>query len=156
METNNKTIWLYKIALFLLGLLFVLSLFAKCENKPIETNNKAIHDTIKVLQVKADTIEKLRVKLVYKYRSIRDTVNIRDTVEVLQLLDICDTIIVTDSIEINTLRLINNNFAKIVHNDSLVIDSLKHSKKKYFKGFRHGFIAGTILVGGGIGALLIK
>ena len=109
-----------------------------------------------LLQVKADTIEKIRIKLVYKYRSIRDTINIRDTVEVLQLFDLCDTLIVTDSIEINTLRHINNNFAKIVHNDSLVIDSLKHSKKKYFRGFKHGFIAGTILVGGGVGALLVR
>jgi len=153
---NNKTIWLYKIALFLLVVLFVASLFKCDHDKPISVNNKNIHDTIKLFQIKVDTIEKLRVKLVYKYRSIRDTINIRDTVEVLQLLDICDTIIVTDSIEIAFLKTINRNYAKIVYNDSIVIDSLVHSRKKFWKGFKYGFATGSILVGAGVGALIIK
>jgi len=41
--------------------------------------------------------------------------------------------------------------------DSLTIDSLTHSKKKYFKGFKHGFISGVIVSGViGVGSKFIK
>jgi len=41
--------------------------------------------------------------------------------------------------------------------DSLTIDSLTHSKKKYFKGFRHGFITGVIVSGAvNVGSKFVK
>lgn len=150
---QTKTIQLYKILLFVLGVLFVFSLLPKCSSSVIP-NNQAIHDTIKVLQIKADTLEVVRTKLVTKWRTSTDTINIHDTIQVKAALQLCDTIIVTDSLEIATLRLINNKFYQVVKSDSLVIDSLKRSKKKYFKGFKHGFASGVI-ISGVAGSLLI-
>jgi len=41
--------------------------------------------------------------------------------------------------------------------DSLTIDSLTHSKKKYFKGFRHCFISGLIVSGAvNVGSKFVK
>lgn len=45
----------------------------------------------------------------------------------------------------------------LIFEQDLVIDSLKKSRKKYFKGFRHGFFAGAIIVQSlNLGAKLIK
>lgn len=150
---QNKTIALYKIALFLLGILFILSFF-KCGNdKPIKSVSKNI-DTIYVYSLKADSIEVIRNKLVTKWHTKRDTINIHDTIQVIQALNLCDTIILTDSLEIAFLRTINRNFAKVVYNDSLVIDSLKRSKKKYFRGLKHGIIIGAGVTALGVGAII--
>lgn len=153
---QNKTIQLYRILLFLLGVLFVWVLLPKCcdNEQPIKTDlNK---DTVHIYSVKVDSIDVIRTKIVTKYKSIRDTINIHDTLEVIQALNTCDTIIVVDSLEIAFLKTINRNFAKIVYNDSLEIDSLKSSKKKYFKGFRHGLITGTIFTSIGISTILLN
>lgn len=109
---------------------------------------KTIVDTIKILQTKIVTLDSIRTKFVYKWRTVKDTVNLTDTVEVLKLLNICDTIILTDSIEIHTLKNINFQYIKILKIDSLKIDSLTKSNKKFWKGFKKGFAAGSVLTGG--------
>lgn len=43
---------------------------------------------------------------------------------------------------------LNNSRIKQSVKDSLVIDSLTHSKKKYFKGLKHGIIIGAIITQG--------
>lgn len=42
----------------------------------------------------------------------------------------------------------------IVKKDSLIIDSLTYSRKKYWRGFKHGFIIGSSI--GAVGTSLIK
>jgi len=128
-----------------------------CQPEPINNiDSKQIHDTIKVLQTKVVTLDSIRTKFVYKWRTVKDTINLTDTVEVLKLLSVCDTIIYTDSVEIQTLKTINFNYAKICRIDSVKIDSLTKSKKKYWKGFKNGFIAGSVLTGSIIWTSAIK
>ena len=128
-----------------------------CQPEPINNiDSKPIHDTIKVLQTKVVTLDSIRTKFVYKWRTVKDTINLTDTVEVLKLLSVCDTIIYTDSVEIQTLKLINKKFYDLVKSDSLKIDSLTKSKKKYWKGFKNGFIAGSVLTGSIIWTSAIK
>lgn len=146
---------LYRISLFLIGILLVWVLLPKCSGSSEIPNNQS-KDTIRIYSVKVDSIEVIRNKLIYKYKSIRDTINIHDTLQVLQALNTCDTIIVVDSLEIAFLKTINHNFANIVYKDSLTIDSLKMSKKKYFKGLKHGFILGAGVTAIGVGAILVR
>ncbi len=141
---------------YLIGFILCLILIANCKgckHDPIISNN-TLRDTVRVLTVRVDSMQVVRTKLVTKWRSIRDTINIHDTIQVITALNLCDTIILKDSVQISTMHRINDTYKKIVYNDSLVIDSLKTSKKKYFKGFKHGFITGASL--GVVGGVLVR
>lgn len=153
---QNKTITLYKILLFLIGVLLVWALLPKCGSSEIPNSSNIRVDTLRIYSVKVDSIDVIRIKQVNKWHSIRDTINIHDTIQVINALNLCDTIIVVDSLEIAFLKTINRNFAKVVHNDSIIIDSLKHSKKKFWRGFKYGYITGAGTTAIGVGALLIK
>lgn len=154
-----KSIW-KDIRFYVLTIIVCFIIFFNCKGcqpEPINnTYSKPIHDTIKVLQTKVVTLDSIRTKFVYKWRTVKDTINLTDTVEVLKLLSVCDTIIYTDSVEIQTLKTINFNYAKICRIDSVKIDSLTKSKKKYWKGFKNGFIAGSVLTGSIIWTSSIK
>lgn len=154
-----KSIW-KDIRFYVLTIIVCFIIFFNCKGcQPEPINNidsKPIHDTIKILETKVVKLDSVRTKLVYKWRTKRDTVNLIDTIEVLKLLSICDTIILTDSIEIQTLKLINKKFYTLVKSDSLKIDSLTKSKKKFWRGFKNGFIAGSVLAGSIIWTSAIK
>jgi hypothetical protein len=150
---------------YLLTIIICFIVFYNCDrfkkiNDPITHDSTAqIKDTIKILQTKVIKIDSVRTKLVFKWRTVKDTINLRDTVEVLKLLIVCDTIIYTDSVTIQTLKKINSLYANICRNDSVKIDSLTKSKKKYFRGFKHGFVTGVIVTQGlnvGVKALTLK
>lgn len=138
---------LYRLLLFTLGVVFVLALLPKCYGSSSEITNNSNKDTIKIYKVKIDSIEVIRTKYINKYKTLRDTINIHDTIEVIHALNLCDTIIKTDSNQIAYFKTLVNNYEKVIYNDSLVIDSLKTSKKKYFKGFKHGFVTGVLVTG---------
>lgn len=154
-----KSIW-KDIRFYVLTIIVCFIIFFNCKGcqpEPINNiNSKPIHDTIKILETKVVKLDSVRTKLVYKWRTKRDTVNLRDTIEIKKLFNICDTVILTDSIEIQTLKLINKKFYALVKSDSLKIDSLTKSKKKYWKGFKNGFIAGSVLTGGLLWTAAIK
>lgn len=143
-----KSIW-KDIRLYVLTIIVCFIIFFNCKGcQPEPINNidsKPIHDTIKILETKVVKIDSVRTKLVYKWRTNKDTFNIRDTIEVLKLLSICDTIIFTDSVQIQTLKKINSQYVKLCRIDSVKIDSLTKSKKKYFRGFKYGFITGVVV-----------
>lgn len=145
-----KSIW-KDIRFYVLTIIVCFIIFFNCKGcqpEPINNNNsKPIHDTIKILETKIVKLDSVRTKLVYKWRTKRDTVNLIDTIEVLKLLSVCDTIILTDSIEIQNLKLINKKFYTLAKSDSLKIDSLTKSKKKFWRGFKSGFIAGSVSTG---------
>lgn len=149
----------FKSALpYLIGAILCLILLAHCKgckSEPIVSVNSN-KDTIRLLQIKVDSFHVVRTNYVKKYRTIRDTINIHDTIQVVKELQLCDTIIVVDSIEIAFLKSMNRNFYRIVKSDSLVIDSLTRSKKKYWRGFRNGVIAGSVITGGLIWSAAIK
>ncbi|MFY8248314.1 MAG: hypothetical protein ACOVJ5_01280, partial [Gloeomargaritales cyanobacterium] len=87
-------------------------------------------------------------------------INIHDTEWVVKFVQICDSVIEIDSIEISALKTLNNNLIDInkdktnmlynrnnvIVKKDAIIDSLTKSKKKYWKGFKHGFVAGAIVV----------
>lgn len=154
-----KSIW-KDIRFYVLTIIVCFIIFFNCKGcqpEPINNiNSKPIHDTIKILETKFVKLDSVRTKLVYKWRTKRDTVNLRDTIEIKKLFNICDTVILTDSIEIQTLKLINKKFYALVKSDSLKIDSLTKSKKKYWKGFKNGFISGSVLTGGLLWTAAIK
>lgn len=63
-----------------------------------------------------------------------------------------------DSLKQNRLDLRGSqidNYKIILKSDSMAIDSLIRSKKKYWNGFKHGFVSGTLLTATGLGALII-
>lgn len=136
--------------MFIVSLLIISLLLKKCNTKHVEVVSKVDSTNIYKSQINAlkDSIKHLdttRVKLVTKYRYLKgktDTIPC-DTL-INMIVNVCDTIILNDSIEIAKLKLINTKYSYIVKNDSVVIDSLKHSRKKYFKGFKHGLIVGSL------------
>lgn len=136
--------------LFIVSLFIIALLLKKCNTKPVEVVSKVDSTNIYKSQINAlkDSIKHLdttRVKLVTKYRYLKgktDTIPC-DTL-INMIVNVCDTIILNDSIEIAKLKQINTKYSYIVKNDSLIIDSLKHSRKKYWKGFKHGLIVGSL------------
>jgi hypothetical protein len=148
-----------KLLSILVIILLLALLLNKCEKDArvnISDPTTPIKDTIKILQTKVVVLDSIRTKFVYKWRTTKDTINLRDTIEVLKLLSVCDTVILTDSVEIATLKNINFQYVKILKIDSVKIDSLTKSKRKFWKGFQSGFVAGSILTGSIIWTTAIK
>lgn len=154
MTKGNKILLIYALIATL-----VIIFLQVCTPKyfiPTPDATAPIKDTIKILETKVVTLDSIRTKLVYKFRTLRDTINLRDTVEIITALNLCDTIIIKDSTEIATLKNINFQYVKICRLDSTKIDSLTRSKKKFWKGFKSGFVAGSVATGAIIWTAAIK
>ncbi len=185
MNQENKYNLFSKISLFFIGFILAFILLLKCEkNIPINNldNLNAKYDSlIKEVSKKdiitdslnkvVDKLDTVREKILHVYHVKKKTINIHDTVLMYKFVQICDSVIEVDSIQISTLKKLNNNLISInkdksemlynrdsvIEQKNTVIDSLTKSKKKYWKGFKHGFLAGTIVVESlniGAGALL--
>ncbi len=156
-----KSVW-KDVRWYLLTIIICFIVFYNCGGFKVITTpttpdaTTPIKDTIKILQTKVVTLDSIRTKFVYKWRTVKDTINLRDTIEVLKLLSVCDTIILTDSVEIATLKNINFQYVKILKIDSVKIDSLTKSKRKFWKGFKSGFVAGSVATGAIIWTAAIK
>ena len=134
--------------LILFSALIIALLLPKCSNDNKHTFRyiekiKRIHDTVRI-------VEAQRVKVLTKWRTLRDSVNVYhlDTI-IRDVILTCDTIIKLDS---TNIALLND----IIKVQEVVIDSLKKSKKPYFKGFKHGFIAGSIVTGSIFTGVFVK
>lgn len=117
----------------------------------------AITDSLNKVVDKLDTV---REKILHIYHVQKKTINIHDTVLMYKFVQICDSVIEVDSIQISNLKTLNKNLVDINKDKSdmlynrenvivkkdAIIDSLTKSKKKYWKGFKHGFVAGAIVV----------
>jgi hypothetical protein len=117
----------------------------------------AITDSLNKVVDKLDTV---REKILHIYHVQKKTINIHDTVLMYKFVQICDSVIEVDSIQISNLKTLNKNLVDINKDKSdmlynrdnvivkkdAIIDSLTKSKKKYWKGFKHGFLAGAIVV----------
>ncbi len=144
--------------LSMLALILAL-LFKSCgsnDSTPVPDKTKPIRDTIRILETKVVVLDSTRTKLVYKWRTITDTISLRDTVSIIRAFNLCDTIIVKDSTEIVVLKDINKKYVSIFRIYSLKIDSLTRSKKKFWKGFKSGFVAGSVFTGSIIWTTAIK
>lgn len=142
-SNGSKVLFIY--ALIATLVIIFLQLCTPKHFVPTADLTAPIKDTIKTLETKVVVLDSVRTKFVYKWRTTKDTINLRDTIEVLKLLSVCDTIILTDSVEIATLKNINFQYQKICRIDSVNIDSLTRSNKKFWKGFRVGFWTGAAI-----------
>jgi len=174
MNQINRNNILFKISLFLIGFIIAAILLLKCEvNTPIDNidglNSKydslskevikkdAVTDSLNKVVLGLDTV---REKILHVYHVKKKIINIHDTEWVVKFVQICDSAIEVDSIEISTLKTLNKNLVGInkdksdmlYNRDNVIIqkdikiDSLTKSKKKYWKGFKHGFVAGATVV----------
>ena len=162
MDHQTQIKFLNNLSLFIIGLLLGCILLSNCSGEdskqPIDKSDSLIKanisllDSIKILNDSVAHLDTTRVKTVIKYRYLKGRIDsIPCDTFVTKIVQICDTIIYNDSIEIIALKQINTHFAQIIVNDNQIIsnknneiDSLKNSKKKYWKGFKHGLIAGSI------------
>ena len=154
----------FNIPAAVLILLAVFFLGKQCNNKVItvDTNNAhvqksidSVHDKIAILKPLERASDSVRIITKWKYRTLHDTIpcNIK--------LIYCDSVIYRDSISINYKDSIIINYdslipkyKKLAKIDSLKIDSLTHSRKKFWKGFKFGFCVGVSA--GSVGASFVK
>jgi len=172
-QTSRNNI-LGKISLFFIGFIIAAILLLKCEdNTPVDNIDglNSRYDSLSKEVIKKDVItdslnkvvsglDTVREKILHIYHVQKKIINIHDTVLMYKFVQICDSVIEVDSIQISNLKTLNKNLVDInkdksnmLHNrdnvivkKDAIIDSLTKSKKKYWKGFKHGFVAGAIAV----------
>lgn len=185
MNQKSRNSILGKISLFFIGFIIAAILLLKCEgNTPIDNidglNSK--YDSLSKEVIKKDVItdslnrvvlglDTVREKILHIYHVQKKTINVHDTVLMYKFVQICDSVIEVDSIQISSLKTLNKNLVdvnkdktdmlynrdNVILKKDAIIDSLTKSKKKYWKGFKRGFVAGAIVVESlniGAGALL--
>ena len=143
----------YYLPIFLTLIIFAL-LYKQCDNKVITPDNKAhvkksidsIHDEIELLKPLEHSADSIRVITKWKYRTLHDTIPCE-----IKLV-YCDSVVYRDSISIiykdSILSKYDSLFPKyqmLAKIDSCTIDSLIHSRKKFWKGFKVGFGTGYVL-----------
>ena len=141
--------------------LIILALFYKqCNNKVITLDTKrasvqksidSVQNEINLLKPLERSSDSIRTIIKWKYRTLHDTIPCE-----IKLV-YCDSVIYRDSISISykdsILSKYDSLFPKyqlLAKIDSLTIDSLNRSKKKFWKGFKLGFAigVGTGVIGG--------
>lgn len=174
MNQENKKEIFSKLSLFFIGFILAAILLFKCEGEHSKDNTDVLnskYDSLSKeiakkdiiadsLNKQIDKLDTVREKILHVYHVQKKTINVHDTVLMYKFVQICDSVIEVDSIEINTLKTLNNNLIainkdksdmlynrnQVIDRKDAIIDSLTKSKKKYWKGFKHGFVAGAILV----------
>ena len=173
MTQENRNYIIIRVYLFVIVVMAMI-LLLKCETtKPVDNIDglNSRYDSLSKEVIKKDVItdslnkvvlglDTVREKILHVYHVKKKTINIHDTVLMYKFVQICDSVIEIDSIEISTLKTLNKNLIDINKDKSdmlynrdnvivkkdAIIDSLTKSKKKYWKGFKHGFAAGAIVV----------
>ena len=173
MNQTNRNYIAIRVYLFVIVVMAMI-LLLKCETtKPVDNIDglNSRYDSLSKEVIKKDVItdslnkvvlglDTVREKILHVYHVKKKTINIHDTVLMYKFVQICDSVIEVDSIEISTLKILNKNLVDINKDKSdmlynrdnvivkkdAIIDSLTKSKKKYWKGFKHGFAAGAIVV----------
>lgn len=139
---------------FILVLIILALLYKQCDNKVITLDNKAhvkksidsIHDEIELLKPLERSADSVRTIIKWKYRTLHDTIPCE-----IKLV-YCDSVVYRDSISISYKDSIILKFDSLIPKyqllakiDSCTIDSLIHSRKKFWKGFKVGFGTGYVL-----------
>lgn len=144
---------------FIVVLIIVFLLGRQCSNNtPTQTKtdkdsliqaNADLQADIAILKDLTRSNDSVRIEYKYRYRTLHDTIPCE-----IKLV-YCDSVIYHDSIAINyrdsiifKFDTLTANYQKVAKIDSLTIDSLIHSRKKFWKGFKLGlgigFAAGVV------------
>ena len=139
---------------FILILIIFALLYKQCDNKVITQPSNShvkkqidsIHDEIELLKPLEHSADSVRTIIKLKYRTLHDTIPCE-----IKLV-YCDSVIYRDSISIiykdSILSKYDSLFPKyqmLAKIDSCTIDSLIHSRKKFWKGFKVGVVTGYVL-----------
>jgi len=134
---------------FIVVLIIVFLLGRQCSNNtptPTKTDkdslvkaNIELQADIAILKDLTRSSDSVRIEYKYRYRTLHDTIPCE-----IKLV-YCDSVIYHDSIAINyrdsiiyKFDTLTANYQKVAKIDSLTIDSLIHSRKKFWKGFKLG------------------
>jgi hypothetical protein len=160
----NKMNRRYYYLPFIIALVLVFILGRSCSNSVIPNHSEVdkLKQANKILEVQneilmakaliqADTAFKWKDRW-HKAKSIHDTIPCEEKLPIV--INTCDSAIIAferlnetkDSIISNDNTIIGN-LKAVAKIDSVTIDSLTHSKKKYWKGFKLGLAVGF---GGGV------
>lgn len=146
---------------FILVLIIFALIYKQCNNKVITPSSNShvkktidsIHDEISILKPLGERADSVRTIIKWKYRTLHDTIPCETK------LIYCDSVVYHDSISISYKDSIivkyDSLFPKyqiLAKIDSITIDSLTRSRKKFWKGFKLGFAVGvgTGVVGGAL------
>lgn len=170
---NGKAHIIYIVAIAVLA---VLS-FRSCEPDPAPTvrdfrqvdSLKAVVADLKLrkdsVQIRIDTVEKVRVKYLTKYRGVRYD----SLIPCPEKLNLCDSVLAADSTAISELKTVIGVADKIITdqdsiikldslekqrlrfvNDSLAKANKKRNWRSWWKGFKTGFVTGNVTGGGAV------
>ena len=139
---------------FILVLIIFALLYKQCDNKVITQPSNShvkkqidsIHDEIELLKPLERSADSIRVITKWKYKTLHDTIPCE-----IKLV-YCDSVVYRDSISISYKDSIivkyDSLFPKyqlLAKIDSLTIDSLSRSNRKFWKGFKLGLGTGYVL-----------
>lgn len=149
---------------FILVLIIFALIYKQCNNKvitPIPNNKElkknidSILSEIAILKPLERSADSVRTIIKWKYKTLHDTIPCE-----IKLV-YCDSVVYRDSISISYKDSIivkyDSLFPKyqlLAKIDSITIDSLTRSRKKFWKGFKIGFVLGNITGVVGTGAVL--
>lgn len=122
-----------------------------CKPEPTQTIKTIQVNKAKLVAMKPIII--IQTKEVVKWRSKYHEVRHDSIIPCEEKLAICDTVIVKDSTLIATQKIYIGIQDTIIKDQSAVIDSLTKSRRKFWNGFKCGFIAGNVTGGVVVGSL---
>jgi hypothetical protein len=155
----------FNIPFLVLLVIFLILIWNKCNNNVITPTkndkdsliqaNADLQADISILKDLTANSDSVRTVIKYRYRTLHDTIPCE-----IKLV-YCDSVIYHDSIAINyrdsiiyKFDTLTANYQKVAKIDSLTIDSLIHSRKKFWKGFKLGLGIGFGV--GVVGSGLVK
>jgi hypothetical protein len=139
----------FNITGLILIIIFLILIWNKCNYiviTPVHSDkdsliqaNADLQADISILKDLAKSSDSVRIEYKYKYRTLHDTIPCE-----IKLV-YCDSVIYHDSIAINyrdsiiyKFDTLTANYQKVAKIDSLTIDSLSRSRKKFWKGVKVG------------------
>jgi hypothetical protein len=164
-KSNPPIRFKFNIPFLVLLVITLLLLFKDCgsnSEKPNQSDkdsliqaNTDLQADISILKDLTANSDSVRIEYKYRYRTLHDTIPCE-----IKLV-YCDSVIYHDSIAINyrdsiiyKFDTLTANYQKVAKIDSLTIDSLIHSRKKFWKGFKLGL--GIGFGAGFVGGAVIK
>jgi len=122
-----------------------------CKSEPTQTIKTIQVNKAKLVAMKPVIV--IQTKEVVKWRAKYHEVRRDSIIPCEEKLAICDTVIVKDSTLITTQKIYIAIQDTIIKDQSAVIDSLTKSRRKFWNGFKLGFIAGNVTGGVVVGSL---